>query len=90
MTTQEMYNNGLRCRGKGLHCPTCKSKIGCVEYVNCDVKSKPPLGVMPKKIWELQRISDLKDAIDRYANAQINIPIEWIEEYNDLVSSHKE
>lgn len=48
--------------------------------------SKPPLGVTPKNIWDMQRIENLKGAIDRYCNANREIPIEWIEEYNSLVN----
>jgi hypothetical protein len=44
-----------------------------------------PLGVIPKKIWKEQRLGDLRDAIDRYLEANQRIPIEWIEEYNELL-----
>jgi hypothetical protein len=33
MTTQAMYNEGLRCKGRGFNCKDCKSKDACVEYV---------------------------------------------------------
>lgn len=32
MISKEMYDNGLRCKGKGFNCPTCKDIINCVEY----------------------------------------------------------
>ena len=44
-----------------------------------------PLGIIPKKIWKEQRLGDLRDAIDRYLEANQRIPIEWIEEYNELL-----
>jgi hypothetical protein len=48
-------------------------------------KERPPIGIMPKKIWNLQRMNNLKDAIKRYCEASREVPIEWIEEYNSLV-----
>ena len=46
---------------------------------------KPPIGIIPKSIWERQRINALWDAILRYREAKIVIPIIWIEEYNELI-----
>lgn len=45
---------------------------------------KPPLGIMPKKFWELHRLSDLFDAIMRYNEAHIPVNPEWYEEYEEL------
>lgn len=45
----------------------------------------PPLGIIPKKIWKEQRLGDLRDAIDRYLEANQRVPVEWIEEYNELL-----
>lgn len=50
-----------------------------------EVKSKPPLGVMPKYIWDAERLADLTRAIKEYAEAQLRLPNEWIDEYNTLV-----
>ena len=33
MITQEMYDNGTRCRGAGLNCRNCTTTNGCVQYV---------------------------------------------------------
>lgn len=46
--------------------------------------AKPPLGVMPREIWDKQRQKDLADAIVRYLEAGMKIPAEWIEEYNEI------
>lgn len=46
---------------------------------------KPPIGVMPRFIWEENRLIALKGAIDRFTEVNQPIPIEWIEEYNELV-----
>ena len=45
---------------------------------------KPPLGVMPREIWNRKRQKDLTDAMARYLEAGMKIPSEWIEEYNEI------
>lgn len=47
--------------------------------------TKPPLGLIPKKFKQQERFLEVCGAISRYYNAGIKIPIEWIEEYNELV-----
>lgn len=89
MTTQAMYDNGLRCKGKGFNCSGCKNKDDCVEYINTNVKVKPPLGIAPKYVWEVERMNDLKSAIDKYIQAGLEVSIEWTEEYNDLIKKYK-
>lgn len=49
--------------------------------------TKPPLGVMPNWLHNERRAEDLKAAINRYIDANCEIPTEWIEEYNLLISS---
>lgn len=45
----------------------------------------PPLGLLPKDIHRTKRFNDICEAIVRYYNINLPIPIEWIEEYNDLI-----
>ena len=40
---------------------------------------------MPKRIWKEQRLRDLKDAIERYMEANQQVPVKWIDEYNELL-----
>lgn len=54
-----------------------------------NVLSKPPLGVMPRRIWEdkkiQERTKELQDAIKRYVDAGLSYPREWkneLEEYS--------
>lgn len=47
---------------------------------------KPPVGLEPRYIYESIRITQITDAIRRYLDADLEIPAEWIEEYNDLQS----
>ena len=35
--------------------------------------------------WKKQRLKELRDAIYRYLKAHQRVPIEWIEEYNELL-----
>jgi hypothetical protein len=46
---------------------------------------KPPIGICPKHIWESIRLNNLKDAINRYIDANQIVQIEWINEYNDFI-----
>lgn len=45
---------------------------------------KPPLGVMPKDMWDYKRKTKLIEAMCRYLNAEKDIPKEWVDEYNEL------
>lgn len=40
---------------------------------------------MPRYIWDETRILTLISAINGYVTANKAIPIEWIEEYNELI-----
>jgi phage gp29-like protein len=48
----------------------------------------PPLGVMPKWLWLEQvnndRLEALNAAIMRCLDKGVKIPLEWVEEYNEL------
>lgn len=47
----------------------------------------PPIGIEPKYIWEGKRHTAICEAITRYYQAGLEIPIEWIEEYNQFIRS---
>lgn len=51
--------------------------------------SKPPIGLLSKNFWDekikVSRLKDIEDAISRYVNGKCEIPVAWIEEYNDLI-----
>ena len=51
---------------------------------------KPPLGVIPRYIWDGKRKEELAAAIDGYLNAGERIPEEWVEEYNEIVENSTE
>jgi hypothetical protein len=53
--------------------------------------NKPPLGLIPKKYYYQKikeaRFIEVSKAIERYYNAGLEINIEWIEEYNELIKN---
>jgi len=46
---------------------------------------RPPLGLRPKHIAREMRRMEVREAINRYLHADRAIPLEWIEEYNELM-----
>ena len=45
-----------------------------------------PLGLAPKWVWQNNRITQIIEAMNRYITAGREIPIRWVEEYNELVA----
>lgn len=67
-------------------CPTCHKAIVEGEYHPCSgTYERHPIGVMPRYIWKEKRLADIKSAMHRYTDSFKRIPLEWIEEYNELV-----
>lgn len=52
--------------------------------------TKPPLGVMPREIWDRKRQDQLAEAMTRYLEAGYKIPKEWFDEYNEISERLKE
>lgn len=50
---------------------------------------RPPIGIMPRYIWEEKRLSELISAINRYVDNCMPVPMEWIEEYNELIVKYR-
>lgn len=48
-----------------------------------------PIGLKPKLVNRLERLGEVRSAIARYYDAELKIPIEWVEEYNELIDSTK-
>lgn len=61
------------------------------KKINPDFSPKPPLGITPRYIYqelcERQRLVDLKQAIQRYIDADFQIPNDWINEYNMILKN---
>lgn len=45
---------------------------------------KPPLGIIPKGIWQEMRLTELKGAIERYLLAGLEVDLAWVKELNEL------
>ena len=56
------------------------------EYLNerQNISNKPPLGLKPKYIHDIHRKQDIAQAIVRYLESNKAIPMEWIDEWNEL------
>lgn len=49
---------------------------------------KPPLGLEPRWVRDSRRAKDILDAIERYTDANMSIPKNWIEELKDLFNAY--
>ena len=45
----------------------------CLEIDMINDNSKPPLGILPRKLWEEKRINELQLAFRRYEDAGVDI-----------------
>ena len=59
--------------------------MDALDYMITKKVIKPPLGIMPRMMWIDARRIELESALDRYMKSYTEIPIEWIEEYNELI-----
>ena len=46
----------------------------------------PPIGIKPRRIHDLQRLTELFAAVLRYMEAEKKVPEEWVDEIRDLIS----
>lgn len=66
-----------------MNCIRCA--VGKDEAVACMCQSpKPPIGLKPRFIHDEERLVQVRSAIDRYMKANMRVPVEWIEEHNEL------
>lgn len=85
----ELFNNGLLSVNDYRYLNNCTELKEVDENISVS-KSKPPLGVMPKEVWDRKRQQDLAEAMVRYLEAGMKIPSEWIKEYNEISDGLKE
>lgn len=50
---------------------------------------KPPIGILPKSIWDEKRHDEIFQVIHRYLDAGLPLPTEWIEEYNEYLKEKR-
>ncbi|MEX0598153.1 MAG: hypothetical protein WD512_16820 [Candidatus Paceibacterota bacterium] len=51
--------------------------------------AKPPLGLPPKFTYIKPRTLAIQRAINRYMSEDMEVPVEWITEYNSLIELKK-
>lgn len=49
------------------------------------VANMQPVGIMPRFIWIEKRLDEIQQAIERRFNTTYEIPLEWVQERNELV-----
>jgi hypothetical protein len=48
-----------------------------------------PIGLLPRSVWEKQRMIHISEAVMRYSLAGQSVPVKWIEEYNELADRNR-
>ena len=51
------------------------------------MNDKPPIGLRPEWLAKEMRLNEVKEALWRYFEAGLGIPIEWVQEYNELIDN---
>lgn len=46
---------------------------------------KPPLGIPPRHVGDLQRGKDILAAMERYAKKELAVPVDWVDELHEIV-----
>ena len=54
------------------------------------LKEKPPLGIIPKKLHDEERLKQIVEAIIRYVESHERISSHWIDEYHELIIKEHE
>ena len=75
----------MSCRGKGFNCHSCLRMNICDEYE--ELIRLNPIGLESKEIWLKKRKKDIIEAIDRYVEANMSVPSQWIKELRGLEES---
>lgn len=65
----------------------CAAEVESAPSTHWETPEKPPLGAMPKNLWDDMRADILVGAITRYAEARFAIPLEWVEELNGMLAA---
>lgn len=51
------------------------------------MSNRPLLGITPRHIWIERRLEEVREAIGKRVHGSWPVPVEWIEEYNELIKS---
>lgn len=63
----------------------CTNLVKLLRPNKCVLSPKPPLGLRPRFIALEERLSEINEAIDRYKQADMTIPSEWLDEKNAIL-----
>ena len=62
------------------------------QWCDCDsciafreANKTPPMGIMPRRLWDESRTLDLLEAMRRYVEAGKKVPVDWLNELHDLL-----
>jgi hypothetical protein len=60
-------------------CKKCGERFGTMAQYekHMEIHKRPPLGVIPKRQAQSRRMMELIGAIERYAEARLEVPAEW-------------
>ena len=61
-----------------------KRLVTSVGWESLAARKIPPLGIKPRKLHDEARANALDEAIVRYLNEDLPVPVEWVAEYNEL------
>lgn len=53
-------------------------------------EEKPPLGIIPKYLWEENRAQDILNAMVRYSEKHLPTPREWIFEIAEYIANKEQ
>ena len=78
------HGNRKRWWSNWIKCPKCNSLYSRSSWKkpNPTLQEKPPLGLLPKRIHDENRLKDIEEAIERYDAQKMTIPISWLIERN--------
>ena len=64
-----------------------------VDYTTNPYADKPPVGLTPRSIWLTScyesRMTAITQAVQRYMTANLPVPQDWLDEYNELCTQLK-
>lgn len=77
-------------KDKTGHFTTYSARVFADMFSDAMIESEaPPLGIVPRWLHEENRAKALGAAFGRYSAKNMQIPVEWVHEYNELMSRKK-
>lgn len=67
-------------------CSTCFDVVSIKDITIDEEQSMPIVGIKPRYVLREERINEILCAMERYSEAHIPIPVEWVDELRDWLS----